>query len=89
MQMDEDDRLVLRKLKKKIQSLISRQMGHYMAGQADKAIDKMLKRNSFPTFRDDPYDQMRKRDLVQVTKARIRRLTESNIASFTERPSVT
>lgn len=69
MQMEEDDRAVLRKLKKKIQDLIGRQMNHYMAGQADKAVAKMVERKSFPTFSDDLYGQMRKRELLQVTKA--------------------
>lgn len=69
MQMEEDDRAVLRKLKKKIQDLIGRQMNHYMTGQADKAVAKMVERKSFPTFSDDLYGQMRKRDLLQVTKA--------------------
>ena len=43
-------------------------MDRYMAGQADKAISAMLDRKSFPKFGDNIYDQMRKRDLIQVTK---------------------
>lgn len=69
IQIEKNDRLILRALKKEIQYLISRQMDCYMTGQADKAVSKMIERKSFPTFNDDFYDQMRKRDLVQVTKA--------------------
>lgn len=66
--MEDADRAILRKLKRKIQDIISEQMDRYMAGQADKAISAMLDRKSFPAFGDNIYDQMRKRDLIQVTK---------------------
>ena len=66
--LEDTDRAVLRKLKRKIQDIISGQMNSYMAGQADKAISAMLDRKSFPTFGDNIYDQMRKEDLIQVTK---------------------
>ena len=66
--LEDTDRAVLRKLKRKIQDIISGQMNSYMAGQADKAISAMLDRKSFPAFGDNIYDQMRKKDLIQVTK---------------------
>ena len=66
---DETNRTTLRKLKKKIHDLLEKQMDQYMAGQADKAIAAMEVRRSFPHFGDDVYEQMRKKDLIQVTKA--------------------
>lgn len=67
--IDETERAMQRKLKKKIHDLIGKQMDLYMAGQADKAVAAMEARKSFPHFGDDVYEQMRKKDLVQVTKA--------------------
>lgn len=40
----------------------------HMAAQVDKAIARMEARNSFPTFPNDFYGALRKKDLVQVTK---------------------
>ena len=39
-----------------------------MAAQVDKAIARMEARDSFPTFPNDFYGALRKKDLVQVTK---------------------
>lgn len=67
--MDEAERSILRKLKHIIQKIISKQMDQYMVGQADKAVAAMVERKTFPLFGADIYDQMRRRDLIQVTKA--------------------
>lgn len=67
--MDEEERSILRKLKRIIQDLISKQMNDYMVGQANKAVAAMVDRKTFPFFGEGIYDQMRKRDLIQVTKA--------------------
>lgn len=40
-----------------------------MSGKADEVINKMInERKTFPTFKDDKYDQLRKQDLINVTK---------------------
>lgn len=67
--MESTDRLTLRKLKRKIQELISKQLNKYMVGQADKAVAGMTERGSLPTFGTDLYGQMKKQDLLKVIKA--------------------
>lgn len=64
----EKDKAVLRKLKKAIQEIISKSIGEYMAGQAEKAVNDMIERKSFPAFSNDIYGEMRKKDLISVTK---------------------
>ena len=40
-----------------------------MSGKADEIIDKMInERKTFPVFKDEKYDQLRKQDLINVTK---------------------
>lgn len=52
-----------------VQELITKQMSIYMAEKADVEITKMMnERKTFPTFPNDDYGQLRKRDLVRVTK---------------------
>ncbi len=64
-----DDQRILKKLKKEIHNLIQNNLQDYMSGKADELIDKMIKeRKTFPTFKDDKYDQLRKQDLINVTK---------------------
>jgi len=64
----EREKAVLRKIKKAIQTLIGKSMNEYMAGQADKAVQSMVERKTFPQFSNDIYGELRKQDLVQVTK---------------------
>lgn len=67
--MESADRPTLRKLKRKIQEIISKQLSKYMVGQADKAVAGMRDRGSLPTFGADIYGQMKKRDLLKVIRA--------------------
>ena len=64
----ETDKATLRKLKRKLQEIIASIMREHMASQADKAIDAMIARDSFPHFSDSPYDQIRRNDLIRVSK---------------------
>ena len=60
---------VIRKLRKVIQELIGQQIRAYMSGKADEEIRKMIEeKKTFPVFSDDEYGQLRKRDLIRVTK---------------------
>lgn len=65
----EDDKKTLKKLKIAIASVIEKKIGMYMSQRADIAIKEMIEeRKTFPVFSDDAYGQMRKQDLVRVTK---------------------
>ena len=66
--LDTTEKKVLRELKKQIQVIINNCMDTYMANQADKAIQSMIERESFPSFSNDIYGEMRKKDLIQITK---------------------
>ncbi len=64
-----DDKKILKKLHNAIQKLIEKQIGTYLSDKADKAILDMIElKKTFPEFTQDIYGQMRKRDLVKVTK---------------------
>jgi len=65
----EDYSSVIRELRKAIQYLISQQIRIYMSGKADEEIRKMIEeKHTFPIFSDDDYGQLRKKDLIRVTK---------------------
>lgn len=65
----EEEQSVLKGLKKEIQEFIERKISLYMSGKADEEIKKMLEvRKTFPTFPDDDYGVLRKKDLIRVTK---------------------
>lgn len=71
MTIDEQeiDNAVLKELKKCIQNNISEIIKEYMIQKADKAVEDMVNvKKTFPHFSDDPYDQLRKNDLINVTK---------------------
>ncbi len=60
---------IIRELKGVVQKLISQQLSLYMAGKAEAEVQKMInERKTFPVFPDDEYGQLRKNDLVRVTK---------------------
>lgn len=64
-----DDQRIIKELKKEIHNLIQNNLRDYMSGKADEVINKMInERKTFPTFKDDKYDQLRKQDLINVTK---------------------
>lgn len=65
----EDEQNVLKKLKKEIQEFIEEKISLYMSGKADEEIRKMMEvRKTFPSFPDDDYGALRKKDLIRVTK---------------------
>ncbi len=60
---------VIRELRKKIHEIIGQQIRAYMSGKADDEIKKMIEeKKTFPSFPDDDYSQLRKKDLIRVTK---------------------
>lgn len=64
-----EDKKILKKLHNAIQKLIEKQIGIYLSDKADKVIHDMIElKKTFPEFTQDIYGQMRKRDLVKVTK---------------------
>lgn len=62
------NRNVLRKLKKMIAQMISDTLKSYLIVQADQQLDIMEERGTLPSFSDDEYGQLRKKDFQQVTK---------------------
>lgn len=69
MNISIDDERTLKELKTYIQKFIEEKLKAYMSNKADKEIDKMINhRKTFPHFSDDPYDQLKKQDLITVTK---------------------
>ena len=64
----DEDRKVLKELNKEIQDLIEESLHKHMVAHVDSAIARMEERDSFPSFPKDFYGEMRKKDLVQVTK---------------------
>ncbi|GEM_PF-3208219 len=65
----EENHKTLKELMKTIQELISVKMKLYLSNKADEEIDKMIKvKKTFPVFPNDVYGQLRKSDLIRVTK---------------------
>lgn len=66
---DIDNNKIFRILTKEIQSLIAHKLKVFMTNKADEEINKMIEvRDTFPKFSNDAYGQLRKRDLMRVTK---------------------
>lgn len=64
-----DDERTLKELKSFVQKFIEEKLKDYMSDKADKEINKMINdRKTFPHFSNDPYDQLRKKDLKNVIK---------------------
>lgn len=69
MNISINDYNALKTLRAYIQNIIEEKLRDYMLNKADEEIDKMINhRKTFPHFSDDPYDQLRKKDLINVTK---------------------
>ena len=51
-----------------IRKLIEEVLGKYLAQKADEAVKGMMDRKSFPQFGNDIYGEMKKRELISVTK---------------------
>lgn len=65
----EESQRTLKTLKKIVQAFLAQKMGLYMSGKADEEIKKMIEvRKTFPSFSDDDYGNLRKRDLMRVTR---------------------
>lgn len=66
---EENDQKVLKKLKKEIQDFIGKKISLFMSEKADEEVQKMIDtRKTFPVFPNDDYGELRKRDLIRVTK---------------------
>lgn len=66
---EESVRMIVRKLRKEIQSLIESKIAFYMSSKADSEIQKMIEdRKTFPKFSEDEYGELRRRDMIRVTK---------------------
>lgn len=50
-----------------LQNLISKQLHIFMVEKSEEAIDKMIDKGSFPRFSKDAYDQLRYKDLRNVS----------------------
>lgn len=60
---------IIKELKVVVQRLIAQQLSLYMSGKAESEVQKMInERKTFPVFSDDDYGQLRKNDLIRVTK---------------------
>ena len=66
--LGDKDKATLRKLKKALQEIIGTLLKQHMTSQADKAIAAMIERDSFPHFGNSPYDQLRRNDLIRVSR---------------------
>lgn len=66
--LGDKDKATLRKLKKALQEIIGTLLKQHMTSQADKAIAAMIERDSFPHFGNSPYDQIRRNDLIRVSR---------------------
>lgn len=64
----DNEKILLRKLKHEIRKLIEEVLGKYLAQKADEAVKGMMDRKSFPQFGNDIYGEMKKRELISVTK---------------------
>ncbi len=64
-----NDHKIMKGLKEEIQKLISQKLNVFMLGKADDALQEMIEtKKTFPSFSNDLYCQIRKRDLIRVTK---------------------
>lgn len=64
----EEQQKVLCALRAAIRAEIDAVFRQFLVLQADKTLDDMEKRGTFPQFRDDEYDQLRKKDFKTVTR---------------------
>lgn len=63
-----DQRIILRALKKTISSLVSIILKSFLVCQADVKLAQMERKGSFPPFGDDEYSKLRKKDFETVTR---------------------
>lgn len=65
---EDNQREVLRQLKKKIWELVAEVLKSFLVLQADIKISEMEKKGSFPTFSNDEYGKLKKKDFENVTR---------------------
>lgn len=66
---DHDEQQVLKNLKREIQLFIEEKISVFLSSKVDQEINKMIEeRKTFPCFPDDDYGNLRKQDLINVTK---------------------
>ena len=64
----QEEKKILKALRRSIQNFIEKTIGVYLTEKADAEVEKMLNvKKTFPQFTDDIYGQMRKKDLKKVT----------------------
>ena len=63
-----EQKTIIRHLRKEIWALVSEVLKSFLSDQADVKLADMEKRGVFPTFSNDEYGQLRKRDFQTVTK---------------------
>lgn len=67
--LSDEEQKNFKSLNQYIQRFIEENLAKYMSSKADEEIDKMINiRKTFPKFSDEPYDQIRKNDLINITK---------------------
>lgn len=64
----EEERTVLHKLKNAIQDIISKSLSDHMSRQADKAVNDMIERKSFPAFSNDVFGEIRQYQFASIIK---------------------
>ena len=64
----EKQRSIFRQLRKTISQMVSSVLKEFLVVKADKQLADMEERGSYPTFPDDDYGQLRKRDFENVTR---------------------
>lgn len=68
-ELDSDgQKAIIRQLRKDIWALVSEVLKSFLSNQADVKLADMEKRGVFPSFSNDEYGQLRKRDFQTVTK---------------------
>ena len=69
LDLKEHEQKIVKALKKAVQDFISDKIRTYMSDKADEELNKMINvRKTFPVFSNDIYGELRKKDLVNVTK---------------------
>lgn len=65
----DENQKTLKKLKKEVQDFIGKKISLYMSEKAEEEVGKMIEvRKTFPNFPNDDYGNLRKKDLIRVTK---------------------
>lgn len=63
-----EQRSIFRELRKHIRLIVANVLRSFLIQQADSELQKMEQKGSFPSFADDEYGQLRKKDFERVTR---------------------